>query len=259
MSFSHEDVAASLTPASSSIAEIRESLPISIPHPSPIAEIPASPPDSIPNPSPNAEILDLPNRTPNRTKAQILESLPNSIAHRVRLGMLYGDEDALNCVANSLEKSVRRLCKELYQIIGFYALFQGVIFTAVAQSNLLTCADSWAPAVASVAVSVGTICGVVAKLCRIGLEGESLKQNSARASAVFDKIYEIRSRGQGVDLEAEVWEVGHGRLPEPRAGCGQVLSIYGFAVLAFLLFLSTMMVVSCRDLLCHKCKCIPPP
>jgi len=35
---------------------------------------------------------------------------------------------------------------ELYQLIGFYSVFQGVVLTAVAQKNLIRCSQSWGPA-----------------------------------------------------------------------------------------------------------------
>jgi hypothetical protein len=42
---------------------------------------------------------------------------------------------------------------ELYQLIGFYSVFQGVVLTAVAQTSLIQCQQSWGPV--SLAVPVG--------------------------------------------------------------------------------------------------------
>ncbi|CAM6045644.1 unnamed protein product [Sphagnum compactum] len=53
---------------------------------------------------------------------------------------------------------------ELYQLIGFYSVFQGVILTAVSQTNLIQCNQSWGPALLSVLASIATLGGVCNKL-----------------------------------------------------------------------------------------------
>jgi hypothetical protein len=53
---------------------------------------------------------------------------------------------------------------ELYQLLGFYVVFQGVVFTAVAQSITLYCLSSWAPTSLSLLVSAITVVGVHNKL-----------------------------------------------------------------------------------------------
>jgi hypothetical protein len=53
---------------------------------------------------------------------------------------------------------------DLYQWIGFFSVFQGVVLTAVAQSSTLGCQQSWAPASLSLIASVVTIVSVHFKL-----------------------------------------------------------------------------------------------
>jgi hypothetical protein len=53
---------------------------------------------------------------------------------------------------------------ELYQLVGFYSVFQGVVLTAVAQTNLIKCNQSWGPAALSVLASIATLAGVCSKL-----------------------------------------------------------------------------------------------
>ena len=53
--------------------------------------------------------------------------------------------------------------QELYQLIGFYAVFQGVIVSAVAQANFASPA-SWGPAYLSVLASIATLLSVHIKL-----------------------------------------------------------------------------------------------
>ena len=53
---------------------------------------------------------------------------------------------------------------EVYQLIGFYVVFQGVLVTAVAQSSLLHCNNTWTAALLSALASFVTVIGVTLKL-----------------------------------------------------------------------------------------------
>jgi len=57
---------------------------------------------------------------------------------------------------------------ELYQWIGFYSVFQGVVFTGVALSNTLGCRQSWGPTSLSLIASIVTIVNVHFKLLDYG-------------------------------------------------------------------------------------------
>jgi hypothetical protein len=65
---------------------------------------------------------------------------------------------------------------ELYQWIGFYSVFQGVVFTGVALSNTLGCRQSWGPTSLSLIASIVTIVNVHFKL----LDYERLKTDLER-------------------------------------------------------------------------------
>ena len=65
------------------------------------------------------------------------------------------------------KKIVSNLKNEIYQLIGFFSVFQGVMLTAVAQSSLLHCHNLWSPISLSVLASVASIFGVVHKLMQI--------------------------------------------------------------------------------------------
>ena len=49
---------------------------------------------------------------------------------------------------------------ELYQLIGFYSVFQGVVLTAVAQASTVKCHTSWGPASLSALASIATLFSV---------------------------------------------------------------------------------------------------
>jgi uncharacterized membrane protein len=60
-------------------------------------------------------------------------------------------------------KQSSSLRNEIYQLIGFYLVFQGVLMTAVAQSNYLTCHNWWTAFCLSLLASVVTVGGVIQK------------------------------------------------------------------------------------------------
>jgi hypothetical protein len=59
------------------------------------------------------------------------------------------------------------LKNEVYQLIGFFSVFQGVVLTAVAQASQLHCHTCWIPISLSILASVVTIAGVIQKLDQI--------------------------------------------------------------------------------------------
>lgn len=61
------------------------------------------------------------------------------------------------------KNQVANLKNEVYQLIGFFSVFQGVLLTAVSQANLLRCSNSWSPILLSVVASIATIGGVFLK------------------------------------------------------------------------------------------------
>ncbi len=76
-------------------------------------------------------------------------------------------EEQFKLASSRIEKKRTRSINaknELYQLIGFYSVFQGVVLTSVAQTNLIRCSQSWGPASLSLLASVATIASVYAKL-----------------------------------------------------------------------------------------------
>lgn len=73
-------------------------------------------------------------------------------------------ETLLTSRVDRKKSGVADLKNQIYQLIGFFSVFQGVVLTAIAQSNLLHCKNVWSPIVLSVVASTITIFGVVQKL-----------------------------------------------------------------------------------------------
>jgi hypothetical protein len=68
---------------------------------------------------------------------------------------------------------------ELYQLIGFYSVFQGVVLTAVAQTSLIQCQQSWGPASLSLLVSIATILSVYIKLKSYSEHRKALEEETS--------------------------------------------------------------------------------
>jgi hypothetical protein len=68
---------------------------------------------------------------------------------------------------------------ELYQLIGFYSVFQGVVLTAVAQTSLIRCQQSWGPVSLSLLASIATIVSVYIKLKNYSDHRKALEEETA--------------------------------------------------------------------------------
>jgi len=104
----------------------------------------------------------------------------------------------LNKKINSKSTDVITVKGDLYQFIGLYSVFQGVILTAVAQSNSLSCNSAWAPGLLSLFASVVTLASVYSKLHNYHVQknivhdwriGEAVSVIWERADSVFARLF----------------------------------------------------------------------
>jgi hypothetical protein len=58
------------------------------------------------------------------------------------------------------QKEVRNIVNEIYQVVGFYSAFQGLLLTAVAQSNLLHCNNLGFPLALSALATFVALVGI---------------------------------------------------------------------------------------------------
>lgn len=93
--------------------------------------------------------------------------IEESLIHKKALAEWERKEKLFTSRVERKTKKVGNLKNEVYQSIGFFSVFQGVILTAVAQSNLLHCNNWWSPILLSVLASVVTIAGVTQKLLQV--------------------------------------------------------------------------------------------
>jgi hypothetical protein len=85
---------------------------------------------------------------------------------------------------------------DLYQWIGFFSVFQGVVLTAVAQSSTLGCQQSWAPAALSLIASLVTVVSVHFKLVNYSGLNASLLKEIHQSQVLHDQLAELRATGK---------------------------------------------------------------
>jgi len=76
-------------------------------------------------------------------------------------------ENQAAAIARKIERKETRtfvVKNEIYQLLTFYVVFQGVVLTAVAQASMLKCRHWWAPFTLSLIASAMTFVGVYQKL-----------------------------------------------------------------------------------------------
>lgn len=100
----------------------------------------------------------------NKIKAQSLRIIDEDPEKKLFLQNWETERSDLNKKINSKSTDVITVKADLYQFIGLYSVFQGVILTAVAQSSALSCNISWAPGLLSLFASVVTLASVYSKL-----------------------------------------------------------------------------------------------
>jgi hypothetical protein len=93
--------------------------------------------------------------------------IEKSLIHQKALEEWTRKENLFTARVERKTKKVDSLKNEVYQLLGFFSVFQGVLLTAVSQSNLLHCNNLWSPIVLSVLASVVTIAAIAQKLYQI--------------------------------------------------------------------------------------------
>mgnify|MGYP000677477839 CR=1 FL=1 len=74
-----------------------------------------------------------------RSAEELIMSVENSAPHKELRNIWTVDRKAFETQKWDQEEEVRQLRAEVYHIASMSLIFQGVIFTAVSQTNLLNC------------------------------------------------------------------------------------------------------------------------
>lgn len=144
------------------------------------------------------------------------------------------------------KKQSASLRNEIYQLIGFYSVFQGVLLTAVAQSNMLHCHNWWTAFSLSLFASIVTIAGVIQKF-RAVLALEKTIRNEADARS------ECINRARRVLNEREKFDFAKHAKDGSARDFRQTSLRWSFVLVAIILVIfSSLFLVSIYRVLCHS-------
>jgi hypothetical protein len=132
---------------------------------------------------------------------------------------------------------------ELYRLIGFYSVFQGVVLTAVSQTSLIQCQQFWGPVSLSLLASIATIVIVYMKLKSYSEHRKALEEETADSKALQSRILLLKKEGKKFKFpETRV---------ERKTSKGLEPLHIGAVILSLILF-SGITLASCFAILCHQ-------
>ncbi|CAM6052170.1 unnamed protein product [Sphagnum compactum] len=166
------------------------------------------------------------------------------------------------------EARLKHAKNELYQWIGFYSVFQGAVFTAVALSNKLGCRQSWGPTSLSLIASIVTIVSVHFKLVDYGELQTNFERKISEAKQLHAQLAELKQQGTDFQFswfleksEDRCGESGKRGKSGKRGESGKqtvgLKDIYYWAAIGALLLFSSCVVLFCNILLCGGTKYQP--
>lgn len=137
---------------------------------------------------------------------------------------------------------------EIYQVIGFYVVFQGVIFTAVAQASSLHCNNWWTAFLLSLLMSLVTIGVVLQKLSEFWALETTIASVKSSAKVLQTRINEVKLNvgPKFFDFKKNAKDGKCKDLIVPRFA----VKLYRFTVISVLLGFSTLFLVSTWRIIC---------
>ncbi|CAK9220531.1 unnamed protein product [Sphagnum troendelagicum] len=160
-------------------------------------------------------------------------------------------EEQAASISRRIERKENRtyvVKNEIYQVLGFYIVFQGVVLTAVAQASALTCRQWWSPFTLSLIASIVTIVGVYQKLQVLHDVEQNLREERNSFQVIARNIQLFKKKGTKFNFAEDV------KRGEPRAA--KTISVTSlvfssnFVVFLSLLAFSVVILVSCNTILC---------
>ncbi|KAH9538128.1 hypothetical protein CY35_16G089500 [Sphagnum magellanicum] len=145
---------------------------------------------------------------------------------------------------------------EVYQWVGFYSVFQGVVVTAVTLSTTLGCRQSWCPTSLSLIASIVTIVTVHFKLVEYGKLKKGLERKKLEAKQLHQKLEELKQQGKDFEFSWFLTSSKDSRGESGKKTVGLKDRYYWAAIGALLLF-SSVVVLSCNIILCGPTKYHP--
>ncbi|CAK9221877.1 unnamed protein product [Sphagnum jensenii] len=164
-------------------------------------------------------------------------------------------EEQAASISRRIERKENRtyvVKNEIYQVLGFYIVFQGVVLTAVAQASALKCNQWWSPFTLSLIASIVTIVGVYQKLQVLQDVEQNLREERNSFQVIARNIQLFKKKGTKFNFVEDV-KRGESRAAKSISVTSLVFSS-NFVVFLSLLAFSVVILVSCNTILC-KSQC----
>jgi hypothetical protein len=162
-------------------------------------------------------------------------------------------EEQAASISRRIERKENRtyvVKNEIYQVLGFYIVFQGVVLTAVAQAGTLTCSQWWSPFTLSLIASIVTIVGVYQKLQVLHDVEENLREERYSFQVLTRNIQLFKKKGTRFNFVEDVRRGEHRALPGKSVSVISLVFSSNFVVFLSLLAFSVVILVSCNTILC---------
>ncbi|KAG0621491.1 hypothetical protein M758_3G024500 [Ceratodon purpureus] len=181
--------------------------------------------------------------------------IENSPIHKKALEEWERKEKLFSSRVERKSTKVGNLKNEVYQLIGFFSVFQGVVLTAVSQSNLLHCNNKWYPISLSALASAVTIAAIAQKLYQISSFQETIYSEEASLKDAVHRSQELRREGKKFKFA----KFAKDKQIAPKRDCFRLF--YSIVVVGFLLAFTALFPVSFWKILCNPgwCGTAPSP
>lgn len=147
---------------------------------------------------------------------------------------------------DSKRKQSLAVKNEVYQLIGFYSVFQGVMLTAVSQSNLLHCNNQWSAISLSGLASFVVVIGIIQKFWAVWELERTILNEKASRKIYVNRGERLINKGENFRFHLHAQD-GTEKLKSSRWKLSG--SICG--VIVVLLLFSGTFIASIHQILCH--------
>ncbi|KAH7284360.1 hypothetical protein KP509_34G051000 [Ceratopteris richardii] len=166
------------------------------------------------------------------------------------------DQRSYELLIADQQDECRSIRNGIYQVIGMYIMFHSVIFTAVAQNNLLNCALSWCPVSLCAVVCLATLLTVAERFESAQELDMEVKESNLRLSSVIKCMDDLDKHGAELDLETKQPQVIF-HSPGFAARINFLLSFNNLLVICILTGFTALVCWFYVRTLCENCKPCP--
>jgi uncharacterized membrane protein len=149
---------------------------------------------------------------------------------------------------------------EIYHLIGFFSVFQGVVLTTVSQASALTCHNWWGPFALSLLCSIATLFGICHKFYNFFEWKEQAAEETKNAQVLKNQIRKLKKLGTNFNFERDAPDRDDQKEREtrnkPKTRLQYLKSIryqlFALWVILSMLGFSVIILLSCNRILCDS-------